>query len=49
MNFEYKMPEKMYYEYLKGCSKTEQPNTYMCKIVNSEFGIKGNCIKVIPY
>lgn len=49
---EYKMPEKMAQELLKGRKGEEtkmRPNDYLCKVVNENFGLKGHCVKVIMY
>lgn len=49
-NIEYKMPEAMAQMYLKQHKgKVSSPNEYLCKIVNEEFGIKGNCVRVITF
>lgn len=31
----------------KGDDKKMRPQEYLCKIVNEQFGLKGNCISVI--
>lgn len=49
-NIEYKMPvnmAKMYLGTRNGEEKKTRPNDYLCKVVNEEFGLKGNCVKVI--
>lgn len=49
---EYKMPERMAQAYLKmrkGDDMKRNPQEYLCKIVNEEFGLKGHCVKVIRY
>ena len=49
---EYKMPEKIAKEYLKARRGEElklHPNDYLCKVVNEEFCLKGNCVNVIRY
>ena len=49
-NIEYKMPEAMAKEYLKnrkGEDAKMNPQAYLCKLVNEEFGLKGYCTKVI--
>lgn len=49
---EYKMPEKMAQEYLKmrkGDDAKRNPQEYLCKVVNEEFGLKGYCANVIQY
>ena len=53
-SIEYKMPEELAKELLKkrkgkeGVNKMK-PNEYLCYVVNEEFGIKGNCIKVLTF
>ena len=50
MNFEYKMPVEMIKSILKTRKDKKGSNQkYLCDYVNSSFGIKGNCIKVIGY
>lgn len=47
---EYKMPKKMAQALLKnrhGADVKMQPNDYLCKIVNEEFGLKGYCTNVL--
>lgn len=49
---EYKMPVEMAKAYLKnrkGEDKKLRPIEYLCKVVNEEFGVKGECINVIQY
>lgn len=49
-NFEYKMSKEMANAYLKGRKSTDKnkhPQDYLCQIVNNEFGIKGNCTRVL--
>ena len=49
---EYKMPEAMAREYLKnrkGEDAKMRPNDFLCKVVNENFGLKGNCVNVICY
>jgi hypothetical protein len=49
-NIEYKMSEKMAKEYLKSRSGEDAkmaPQAYLCKLVNEEFHLKGNCVRVI--
>ena len=51
-NFEYKMTKEMAHAYLnarKGEEKKKHPQEYLCQIVNNEFGIKGNCTRVLFY
>ena len=46
----YTMPEGVAKDLLaqrKGDEKKMQPQAYLCKIVNEQFGLKGNCISVI--
>lgn len=48
--FEYKMTKNMADMYLKerkGPDKNKHPQEYLCDIVNSEFGIKGTCTRVV--
>lgn len=50
--FEYKMTPEMTQFYLKnrkGKDKTADLQEYLCRIVNTEFGIKGTCIKVLTF
>ena len=48
------MPEELAKELLKkrkgkeGVNKMK-PNEYLCYVVNEEFGIKGNCVKVLTF
>ena len=47
---EYKMTAEMAAMYLKarkGADKQLDPQPYLCKVVNEEFGIKGECTKVL--
>ena len=49
---EYKMPEKMVKAYLdsrKDSEKKRPIQEFLVNIVNQEFGLKGQCVKVIPY
>lgn len=47
---EYKMPIQMAQSYIKmHKDKISNVNDYLCKIVNEEFGLKGQCIKVLQY
>lgn len=54
---EYKMEESVAREYLKanksfGKSTNinhEKAQEYLCKIVNDEYGILGNCVKVLTF
>ena len=48
--FEYKMPEAMARELLKtrkGDDAKMRPNDYLCKVVNENFGLMYNCVRVI--
>lgn len=53
---EYKMPIEMAKNYVK-TSKSQKikdinsksAQDFLVKVVNEEFGIKGTCIRVIPY
>ena len=50
--FEYKMTPELVQTYLKmrkGKEKTMDPQEYLCKIVNEEYGIKGTCSKVLTF
>lgn len=47
---EYKMPTQMAQSYIKmHKGKIPNVNDYLCKIVNEEFGLKGQCIRVLQY
>lgn len=49
-DFEYKMTKEMADAYLKsrkGTDKNKHPQDYLCQVVNNEFGIKGNCTRVL--
>lgn len=49
---EYKMPEKMAKEFLKNRTEEEKKmhlNDFLCKVVNEQFGLLYNCVKVIRY
>ena len=53
-SIEYKMPEELAKQLLKKRKGVEgvnkmKPNEYLCYVVNEEFGIKGNCVKVITF
>ena len=51
-NFEYKMTTRLYEEYLKGRkgkNKNLDPQTYLCQIINEEYGIKGTCVRVLTF
>lgn len=47
---EYKMTKEMANFYLmnrKGIDKNKPSQEYLCEIVNNDFNIKGNCIRVL--
>lgn len=47
---EYKMSKAMAKFYLdgrKGDDKNMQNDKFLCKVVNTTFGLKGNCVHVI--
>lgn len=47
---EYKMSKTMadfYLDNRKGDDKKTHPQAFLCKIVNTTFGLKGNCVNVI--
>lgn len=49
-NFTYRMPTgvaKAYLKDRKGEEKNMNSQAYLCKIVNQEYGLKGNCVRVI--
>ena len=49
---EYEMPKEMAKQLLatrKGEERNMQPQTFLCKVVNEEFGLLGNCIKITTY
>ena len=49
-NIEYKMTQEMADAYLKarkGEAKKQHPQEYLCEVINTEFGVKGNCVKVL--
>lgn len=46
---EYEMPKEMAKVLLaerKGGDRNMRPQDYLCKVVNEDFGILGNCVKV---
>ena len=48
-NIEYEMNSQLAKSILdtrKGTERNMPPQQFLCQIVNEEFGIKGNCIKV---
>ena len=50
--YTYKMPETMAKEYLanrRGEEAKIHPSQYLCDVVNSNFGVKGQCIEVITF
>jgi hypothetical protein len=49
-DIEYKMSKLMASELLKtrkGAEQNMRPQQFLCKIVNEQFGVKGNCVRVI--
>jgi hypothetical protein len=47
---EYKMAKEMAHEYLnarKGDDRKKDPQDYLCNLVNTEFGVKGVCTRVL--
>jgi len=49
-DIEYKMSKLMASELLKTRKGLEQnipPQKFLCMVVNEQFGIKGNCVKVV--
>jgi hypothetical protein len=49
---EYEMPKALAKEILatrKGADRNMRPQEFLCKVINEEFGIKGNCVKVTTY
>ena len=49
---EYEMPKELAKQILatrKGTEQNMHPQAFLCKVVNEEFGIKGNCVKVTTY
>lgn len=49
---EYEMPKELAKQILatrKGEEKNWHPQVFLCKVINEEFGIKGNCIKVTTF
>lgn len=49
--FEYKMPYGIYNDYVKSAKKENAGDiqTYLCNIVNEQYGLLGTCVRVIPY
>ena len=48
--FEYKMPKAMADVYLnsrKGDERKKHPQVFLCNLVNEQFGIKGECTRVV--
>lgn len=48
----FKMTDTMAKELLKTRKGEElkmNPNDFLCKVVNENFGIKSNCVKVVHY
>lgn len=51
-SIEYEMPKLMAKELLatrKGEERNMPPQAFLCKVVNEDFGLLGNCIKVTTY
>lgn len=49
---EYEMPKALAKELLatrKGEERNMHPQAFLCKVVNEEFGLLGNCTKVTTY
>lgn len=49
-DYEYKMSKELGDSILKmrkGTDKNKHPQEYLCELVNEQFGIKGNCTKVL--
>lgn len=49
---EYEMPKEMVKQILatrKGDERNMQVQDFLCKVVNEEFGILGNCVKVTSF
>lgn len=49
-DIEYKMPKLMASELLKtrkGLEQNMPPQKFLCMVVNEQFGIKGNCVRVV--
>ena len=49
-DIEYKMSKALADSYLqarKGDDKNKHPQAYLCEVVNAEFGVKGNCVRVL--
>ena len=49
---EYEMPKELAKQLLatrKGTDQNMNPQAFLCKVVNEEFRIKGNCVKVTTY
>lgn len=47
---EYKMTKEMADAYLKarkGDDRKKHPQEYLCDVVNTEFGVKGHCTRVL--
>ena len=47
---EYKMTKEMADAYLKarkGDDRKKHPQEYLCDVVNTEFGVKGRCTRVL--
>ena len=49
-NVEYKMTKDMADFYLKtrkGDAKKKHPQEFLCDVINTEFGVKGHCTRVL--
>lgn len=49
-DIEYKMSKELALSYLgsrKGDDKKRDAQEYLCEIVNTQFGVKGNCVRVL--
>lgn len=49
-DIEYKMSKELALSYLgnrKGDDKKKDAQEYLCEVVNTQFGVKGNCIRVL--
>lgn len=47
---EYKITKEMADAYLKarkGDDRKKHPQEYLCDVINTEFGVKGRCIRVL--
>lgn len=48
-SIEYKMSKKMYNALLEDKPVNENPQSYVLKIVNEQFGLKGTVERIITY